>query len=100
MRLTLAAASLTAMLGAGSTAQAFTLASRPALERTDIVRVAGGCGLGWHRGPYGGCRRNFYGYDYYGSYAYYRPYAYYPGYYGGRCWWTVTPYGSRRVCTW
>lgn len=24
-----------------------------------IVEVAGGCGTGWHRGPYGGCRRNF-----------------------------------------
>lgn len=24
-----------------------------------IIRVAGGCGPGWHRGPYGGCRRNF-----------------------------------------
>ncbi|MGZ3360975.1 MAG: GCG_CRPN prefix-to-repeats domain-containing protein, partial [Xanthobacteraceae bacterium] len=20
---------------------------------------AGGCGPGWHRGPWGGCRRNF-----------------------------------------
>jgi hypothetical protein len=26
---------------------------------TDITRVAGGCGPGWHRGPYGGCLRNF-----------------------------------------
>jgi hypothetical protein len=23
-----------------------------------VIQVAGGCGLGWHRGPYGGCRRN------------------------------------------
>ncbi|MGB7091175.1 MAG: hypothetical protein WBD60_02195 [Methylovirgula sp.] len=23
-----------------------------------ITLVAGGCGLGWHRGPYGGCRPN------------------------------------------
>jgi hypothetical protein len=22
----------------------------------DVIRVAGGCGPGWHRGPYGGCR--------------------------------------------
>ena len=21
-----------------------------------IIQVAGGCGWGWHRGPYGGCR--------------------------------------------
>jgi hypothetical protein len=26
---------------------------------TDIIEVAGGCGPGWHRGPYGGCRRNY-----------------------------------------
>ena len=24
----------------------------------DITLVAGGCGRGWHRGPYGHCRRN------------------------------------------
>jgi hypothetical protein len=23
---------------------------------TDTIRVAGGCGLGGHRGPYGACR--------------------------------------------
>ena len=26
---------------------------------SDVIEVAGGCGLGWHRGPYGGCRRNY-----------------------------------------
>ncbi|MGH6727954.1 MAG: GCG_CRPN prefix-to-repeats domain-containing protein [Pseudolabrys sp.] len=31
-----------------------------------IIQVAGGCGIGWHRGPLGGCRRN--------------------GWYGGRYW--------------
>jgi hypothetical protein len=25
----------------------------------DIIQVAGGCGRGFHRGPYGGCRRNY-----------------------------------------
>jgi len=25
----------------------------------DVIEVAGGCGPGWHRGPYGGCRRNY-----------------------------------------
>jgi len=25
----------------------------------DVIRVAGGCGPGWHRGPYGGCLRNY-----------------------------------------
>ncbi|HEV7411967.1 MAG TPA: hypothetical protein VGO01_26065 [Bradyrhizobium sp.] len=54
----IAAASLgSALLGAGI-AEALPL--RPlAAENTDIVRVAGGCGPGWHRGPYGGCRRNW-----------------------------------------
>ena len=23
-----------------------------------IIKTADGCGFGWHRGPYGGCRRN------------------------------------------
>ena len=32
------------------------------------IPVAGGCGVGWHRGPYGGCRRNgYYGGAYYGG---------------------------------
>ncbi|MBI3701647.1 MAG: hypothetical protein HY242_14540 [Afipia sp.] len=26
---------------------------------SDIVQVAGGCGAGWHRGPNGGCLKNF-----------------------------------------
>ena len=32
------------------------------------IPVAGGCGPGFHRGPYGGCRRNgYYGGAYYGG---------------------------------
>jgi|SRR4029077_13112560 hypothetical protein len=27
-------------------------------NNTAITWIAGGCGIGWHRGPYGGCRRN------------------------------------------
>ena len=26
---------------------------------SNVIRVAGGCGAGWHRGPYGGCLRNY-----------------------------------------
>jgi hypothetical protein len=37
-------------------AQALTPA--PLGTSTDVIQVAGGCGPGWHRGPYGGCRRN------------------------------------------
>ena len=25
----------------------------------EIIAVAGGCGPGFHRGPYGGCRQNY-----------------------------------------
>jgi hypothetical protein len=31
----------------------------PMAATSDIVAIAGGCGAGMHRGPYGGCRRNF-----------------------------------------
>jgi hypothetical protein len=37
-------------------------------ETTVAIPVAGGCGPGFHRGPYGGCRRNgYYGGVYYGG---------------------------------
>jgi hypothetical protein len=41
------------------------------LEQTSLtIPVAGGCGPGFHRGPYGGCRRNgYYGGAYYGGAA-------------------------------
>ena len=58
-----------------------------------LTLTAGGCGIGFHRGPYGGCRPNGGGYYAYGyrPYAYgYRPY----GFYGRRCWWR----GGVRVC--
>jgi hypothetical protein len=96
MRNALASATIAvAALLAGSAAQAFTLPAPPASQENavqNVLRVAGGCGLGWHRGPWGGCRPNYYGY--------YRPYAYLaPGYAPG-CWWRATPYGPRRVCAW
>ncbi len=28
-------------------------------QESNVIRTAGGCGPGWHRGPYGGCLRNF-----------------------------------------
>jgi hypothetical protein len=46
------AAGLAMIAGA---AQALPLAP-VASAQTDVIRVAGGCGPGWHRGPYGGCR--------------------------------------------
>jgi hypothetical protein len=72
----------------------------PVAPLTDVPSVitltAGGCGIGFHRGPYGGCRPNggYYAYGY-RPYAYgYRPYAYGYGFYGRRCWWR----GGVRVC--
>jgi hypothetical protein len=41
------------------TAQAMPLASPATPANPAIIKVAGGCGAGWHRGPYGGCLRNY-----------------------------------------
>jgi hypothetical protein len=47
-----------------------------------ITLTAGGCGVGFHRGPYGGCRPNGYGYGVVGVPAYgYGGYG--EGYHGG-----------------
>jgi hypothetical protein len=43
---------------AGS-AGAMPLAPLAPAANADIIEIAGGCGAGWHRGPYGGCRRNY-----------------------------------------
>ena len=45
------------LTGAGSPSLALPVA--PLVAQSSVVHVAGGCGAGWHRGPYGGCRRNF-----------------------------------------
>jgi hypothetical protein len=47
---------LAALIG---TASAMPLAPVAHASETNIIRVAGGCGPGWHRGPYGGCLRNY-----------------------------------------
>lgn len=46
------------LLFAGSGLRAAPVAPAGASAKSDIVLVAEGCGTGWHRGPYGGCRRN------------------------------------------
>ena len=53
---TLVAAGAFAALLAPS-AQAFTPA--PLATSPDVIQVAGGCGAGFHRGPYGGCLQNY-----------------------------------------
>jgi hypothetical protein len=42
-----------------ASAGAMPLAPVTPTANTNVVQVAGGCGAGWHRGPYGGCLRNF-----------------------------------------
>jgi hypothetical protein len=46
------------LMGAGAVT-AMPLASTVPAAGSDIIAVAGGCGPGFHRGPYGGCLRNF-----------------------------------------
>jgi hypothetical protein len=42
-------------------ATAFSISPVPN-QSSNVTLVAGGCGLGFHRGPYGGCRPNIAGY--------------------------------------
>jgi hypothetical protein len=57
------AAATAAMLSIGSlTAQASPLGASGVSAQAGspgVVLTAGGCGIGWHRGPLGRCRRNF-----------------------------------------
>jgi hypothetical protein len=49
-------------------AQSMPLAPLDQAETSLTIPVAGGCGPGFHRGPYGGCRRNgYYSGVYYGG---------------------------------
>ena len=41
------------------TAQAMPLAPLDSTANATVIQVAGGCGAGFHRGPNGGCLRNF-----------------------------------------
>lgn len=59
-------------------AEAMPAAPMPASQAPAITLTAGGCGVGWHRGRFGHCRRNF------------RPVRH--------CFWRHTPWGPRRVC--
>lgn len=86
---TLAAASLM-IAGVVFDAQAMPAAPIVTDQAPGVTLVAGGCGWGWHRGPWGGCRRNWGGPGY--GYGY--------GYGYRRCWWRPTPWGPRRVCNW
>ena len=43
-------------LAAMTASQAMPLAPLDQAASANTIQVAGGCGPGWHRGPYGGCR--------------------------------------------
>ena len=47
---------LASLIGSAS---AMPLAPAAPIANPDMIEVAGGCGTGWHRGTYGGCRRNY-----------------------------------------
>src|SRR5689334_2042908 len=75
----------------------------PAPNTNDLIALtAGGCGPGFHRGPYGGCQPNGYGRPVYGRPVYGRPAYGRPAYgpHGCVVRREMTPYGSRsvRVC--
>ncbi|WP_140480003.1 GCG_CRPN prefix-to-repeats domain-containing protein [Bradyrhizobium symbiodeficiens] len=92
-KLHISIASTLAALLTASAAAAFTAPAVTTEARSEVISVANGCGPGWHRGPYGYCRRNLAPYVH-GPYAVYRPY------YPENCWIAATAYGPRRVCAW
>jgi hypothetical protein len=72
-------------------AQSMPLAPLEQAQAGLTIPVAGGCGPGFHRGPYGGCRRNgYYGGVYYGAPVVAPGVVVAPGPCGGR--------GTHRVC--
>ena len=61
-------------LAAISTSHAMPLSPVGKSASDDIIRVADGCGPGFHRGPYGACRP-----------LYSCPFGWHPGPFGRRC---------------
>jgi hypothetical protein len=57
-RLIAAAFLASTLIGAGP-ANAMPLAPLEGTPNASIIPVAGGCGAGLHRGPYGGCLQNY-----------------------------------------
>jgi hypothetical protein len=58
MKILFAAALVAATVASFGAASAMPLAPAPTAANPDVIQVAGGCGRGFHRGPYGGCRPN------------------------------------------
>jgi hypothetical protein len=75
-----------------ATAQAMPFAAVDQTQNRLLALVAGGCGIGWHRSPYGGCSRNAYGLFGMGFYYVPKPYDRPGNPYGG-----PVPCGGRGV---
>jgi hypothetical protein len=89
-----AATAVTMLAGATLSAEAMPAAGSGSIgissEQSGLTLVAGGCGPGFHRGPYGGCRPNFGPRRAFGPRRFFAP---------RRCFVTRGPYGGvRRVC--
>ena len=81
------------LVGLSGAAQAMPISGDGASGPAGLSLVAQGCGPGMHRGPYGGCMRN------YGPRRYGPPRAYGPPRHGrAGCIMQQTPYGVRRIC--
>jgi hypothetical protein len=55
----IATAFLASTLISAGIANAMPMTPLAPAQDNDVIRVAGGCGPGMHRGPYGGCLQNF-----------------------------------------
>ena len=92
--LTLLALAAPALGALAAPAAAFPLPQAP--QVATVQTVAGGCGIGFHRGPWGGCRANG------AVYVAPRAVVVAPGpavvVPARHCWWRAGPYGSVRVC--
>jgi len=58
MKALLATSAFAAALAFSTASQAAPIVPAGIAPQADVTLVAEGCGRGWHRGPYGGCRRN------------------------------------------
>ena len=89
MRIATLAAALAFAAALPAAADAVPLAQPIPLAGSDapaITLTSGGCGFGFHRGFYGGCRPNFYGGYSYGYGVGYRPFGYAYGWHRGLGW--------------
>ena len=86
-----AAALVAGSLGLASAANAAPASPTGIAGGGLIEHVAQGCGPGFFRGPYGGCRPMRGGFGPRGFYGR-------PGFDGRRCFVRPTPFGPRRVC--